>query len=152
MAVRCDRCGRAFQNKYGLWGHRRACRTEAEPAQPASSAYRLAQPGLEPRPSAAPVDEEAELRHRRLELERRQLEREEAAAWHREIEALNVEIKRQTEITRRRDVVDEVCSPFADLPYTLKGYQIPPGTSAAAIRRAHEELERDGARRGRSER
>ena len=151
MAVRCDRCGRAFQNKYGLWGHRRACRTEAEPAQPASSAYRLAQPRLEPGPSEALVDEEAELRHRRLELERRQLEREEAATWHREIEALNVEIKRQTEIRRRRDIVDEVCSPFADLPYMLKGYQIPPGTSDAAKRRAREKLERAGAGRSREE-
>src|SRR5437867_7197422 len=151
MAVRCDRCGRAFQNKYGLWGHRRACRTEAEPAQPASSAYRLAQPGLEPGSSEALVDEEAELRHRRLELERRQLEREEAATWHREIEALNVEIKRQTEIRRRRDIVDEVCSPFVDLPYTLKGYQIPPDTSTAAKRRAHEALERAGAGRSREE-
>src|SRR6266478_3094127 len=151
MAVRCDRCGRAFQNKYGLWGHRRTCRAEAEPARPTSSAYRLVQPGLEPGPSEALVDEEAELRRRRLELERRQLELEEAAAWHREIEALNVEIKRQTEVTRRRDIVDEVCSPFANLPYTLKGYQIPPGTSDAAKRRAHEELERAGAGRSREE-
>src|SRR5207245_11752931 len=98
MAVRCDRCGRAFQNKYGLWGHRRACRTEAEPAQPASSAYRLAQPGLEPGPSEALVDEEAQLRHRRLELERRQLERGEAAAWHRETEAPHVQTKPTTEV------------------------------------------------------
>src|SRR5438445_1648682 len=151
MAVRCDRCGRAFQNKYGLWGHRRACRPEAEPARPTSSAYRLAQPGLEPGPSEALIDGEAELRRRRLELERRQLEREEAADRHREIEALRVEIKRQTEITRRRDIVNEVCSPFADLLYTLKGYRIPPGTSDAAKRRAHQELERAGAGRSREE-
>jgi hypothetical protein len=151
MAVRCDRCGRTFQNKYGLWGHRRACRTGAKPAQPASSAYRLAQPGLEPGLSEALVDEEAELRRRRLELERRQLEREEAATWHREIEALSVEIKRQTEITRRREIVNEVCSPFADLPYRLKGYKIPPDTSHVAKRRVHEELERAGAGRSREE-
>jgi hypothetical protein len=51
MAIRCDRCGRAFRNKYAVWGHLRACRpssVEAEPAQPGSSAYGLAQPGLEP--------------------------------------------------------------------------------------------------------
>jgi len=151
MAVRCDRCGRAFKNNYGLWGHRRACRAQAEPAQPASSAYRLAQPGLEPGPLEALVDEEAELRRRRLELERRQLEREEAAARQQDLEALSLEVKRHTEMMRRRDVVDEVCSPFADLRYTLKGYQIPLGISEAAKRRALEELERAGAGRSREE-
>lgn len=44
-----------------------------------------------------------------------------------------------------------MCSPFADLPYTLKGYLLPPGTSDAAKRRAHEELERAGAGRSREE-
>ena len=140
MAVRCDRCGRAFRNKYAVWGHLRACRpssVEAEPAQPGSSAYGLAQPGLEPQLGEEPADEERQLRHRRLELELRELEREENAAWERDMEALNTRIERETETERRRGIVEEVCSPFADLPYTVKGYQIPPGTCDAAKRRAH---------------
>src|SRR5262245_49634395 len=112
MSVRCDRCRRTFQNKYGFWGHQRTCRTEAEPPQPARSAYRLAQPRLEPEFNAPLGDEEAELRRRRLTLQRRELEREEAATMQRDLETLRRHINRQTEMTSRRDVVDEVCSPF----------------------------------------
>jgi len=88
---------------------------------------------------------------RRLELQRRELEREEHAAWERDMEALNTQIQRETEAERRRGIVEEVCSPFADLPYTVRGYQIPPGTCDAAKRRAHEELVRAGGGRAREE-
>ena len=154
MAVRCDRCGRAFRNKYAVWGHLRACRpssVEAEPAQPGSSAYGLAQPGLEPQLGEELADEERQLRHRRLEVKRRELEREEHAAWERDMEALNTQIQRETETERRRGIVEEVCSPFADLPYVVRGYQIPPGTCDAAKRRAHEELVLAGGGRSREE-
>jgi hypothetical protein len=154
MALRCDRCGRAFRNKYAVWGHLRACRpssVEAEPAQPVSSAYGLAQPGLEPQLGEEFADEERQLRHRRLEFERRDLEREEHAAWERDMEALNTLIQRETEKERRRGIVEEVCSPFADLPYMIRGYQIPPGTRDAAKRRAHEELVRASGARSREE-
>ena len=154
MAVRCDRCGRAFRSKYAVWGHLRACRpssVEAEPAQPGSSAYGLAQPGLEPQLGEELADEERQLRHRRLEVKRRELEREEHAAWERDMEALNTQIQRETETERRRGIVEEVCSPFADLPYVVRGYQIPPGTCDAAKRRAHEELVLAGGGRSREE-
>src|SRR5438132_2296276 len=154
MVVRCDRCGRAFRNKYGVWGHLRAWRpgsVEAEPAQPASSASGLAQPGLEPQLGEELADEERQLRHRRLELARRELEREEHAAWEQDMEALNTLIQRETETERRRGIVEEVCSPFADLQYMVRGYQIPPGTRDAAKRRAQDELARAGGGRSREE-
>ena len=144
MVVRCDRCGRAFRNKYAVWGHLRACR-------PGSVEAELAQPGLEPQLGEELADQKHDLRRRRLELERRELEREEDAAWHRDMEALNTRIESETETQRRRGIVEEVCSPFADLPYTFKGYQIPPGTCDAAKRRAHEELMRAGRGRSREE-
>src|SRR5437870_1622648 len=151
MAVRCERCGRAFQNKYAVWGHLRVCRpgsVEAELAQPASSAYGLAQPGLEPQFShELPDEEELQLRRRRLELERRELDREENAAWRRDLETLNT----LAETARRRGVVEQVCSPFAELAYTLKGYQVPPGTRDVAKRRVQEEFERAGGERSREE-
>jgi len=65
--------------------------------------------------------------------------------------ALNTQIQRETETERRRGIVEEVCSPFADLPYMVRGYQIPPGACDAAKRRAHEELVRAGEGRSREE-
>ncbi len=151
MAVRCERCGRAFQNKYAAWGHLRACRPSSVEAEPASSAYGLAQPRLEPQLSQELADEELQLRRRRLELERRDLERKEDAAWQRDMEAMEALIERETETERRRGVVEQVCSPFADLAYTARGYQIPPGTVDAAKRHVQEELARAGGRRSRDE-
>src|SRR5215471_3600025 len=115
MAVRCERCGRTFQNKYAVWGHLRACRphsVKAEPAQPASLAYGLAEAGLEPHLSQELADQELELRRRRLALEQREVERQESAAWERDMNDLMGRIERETEKETRRGVVEEVCSPF----------------------------------------
>ncbi len=154
MAVRCERCGRTFQNKYAVWGHRRACRphsVKAELAEPASSAYGLAEAELEPLRSQELVDQERELRRRRLALELQEVERQENAARQREMNELTSQIERQAEQETRRGVVEEVCSPFADLRYTLKGYKIPPGLSDAAKRHVQEELKRAGSGRSRYE-
>jgi len=154
MAVRCERCGRTFQNKYAVWGHLRACRShsvKAEPAEPASLAYGLAGAGLEPQLSQEFADQERELRRRRLALEQRELERQENAARQREMNELMRQIEREAEKETRRGVVEEVCSPFVDLRHTLKGYELPPGLSDAAKRRVEEELKRAGSGRSRHE-
>ncbi len=154
MAVVCERCGRAFQNKYAVWGHRRACRphsAKAEPAEPASSAYGLAEAGREPQLTQELNDQEFELRRRRLALEQREVERRESAAWERDMNELMGKIEREAEKETRRGVVEEVCSPFVDLRYTLKGYKIPPGLSDAAKRRVEEELKRAASGRSRHE-
>jgi hypothetical protein len=124
---------------------------KAEPPQPASSAYGLAEAGLEPHLSQELADQELELRRRRLALEQREVERQESAAWERDMNDLMGRIERETEKETRRGVVEEVCSPFVDLRYMGAGYQIPPGTSDAAKRRVEEELERAGSGRPRHE-
>ncbi len=41
------------------------------------------------------------------------------------MEVLNTKIEGETETERQRGIIEEVCSPFADLPYTVMGYEIP---------------------------
>jgi hypothetical protein len=68
------------------------------------------------------------------------------------MEAMEALIERETETERRRrGVVEEVCSPFVALAYTVRGYQILPGTVAAAKRHVQEELARAGRGRSRDE-